>query len=971
MRRIMVFSRTGAPLGEINPNDVLAAVLREEINGEHSLEITTTQVLEKGVRLLHQDGQGKWREFSVSGVDADHSAGLSVVGTYYCPWSMQEDMMGVTVSVMPGVQSPVTAGSALRSMLDAQARWTVGTVTNTATGGASMYDRSAWEAMSTLVETWGGEVDAAIGVDDSGVITRSVCLYAKQGEQTAKRRFDFAADARGIVRTLPDEPLYCRISPRGKGEQTDAGGYGRKITIASVNGGKDYLEYAPMVDVAKMPNGASGYIYPTKIIENSDCETPADLKAWAQSVLESECTPQVSYSLDVLQSDEVGTSIQGVALGDAVQVVDKKFGEGLRIEVRVTSIEVDLVAEQVNSVELGAAVESIASKFASVDRSVSAMANQLTTMSTAEYVNDLIGRLNAEINATGGYTYIVPGQGIVTYDKEVSDPSVGAEADAVVEVRGGTIRIANSRTQQGEWDWKTVFTSGHIAANLVTAVNIVAGFIGSAESGNFWNLDTGELQMANTATILDDEGNPVTVGNMVQLAQDASTDATNAVAAAQEASEVAQAAANAQVGGTNLLIDSNHSAFAKRAADANRASGTNLSAITRTLVKLATSDRPVGGADYAFQMAFPNTANGKYALIKYYDEKGVKLIDGQTYTVSCWARKKSGTADVAFQIGQTSYRASDRVGLSTKWKRYSWTFGFSQSAVGGSDGARVYFVGYSTAATAATVQIAGMKLEVGDKATDWSLAPEDVNFGIANAEALAKTYTNAVSEADREYTASQRAALDASFDQGKVFNRLTNNGKSKGIVLKNGQLYINGTYIQTDTLNAGIIKTGILTDKKGLNRWNMATGYMATTNAEFKNSTVTGYFTSGTTNKAQFNNGTVRFFNGTKNALTIDGALKFADGGYGAHITYPKNLVLRGPNIAVDDRTTGNGMIGDTYTLGVYIPTVSGGYSKNKSSNANYKHPSYNPGKWDPYKPKWMVLELSFINGICVSAQLA
>src|SRR5699024_9564007 len=33
--------------------------------------------------------------------------------------------------------------------------------------------------------------------------------------------------------------------------------------------------------------------------------------------------------------------------------------------------------------------------------------------------------------------------------------------------------------------------------------------------------------------------------------------------------------------------------------------------------------------------------------------------------------------------------------------------------------------------------------------------------------------------------------LDTSLDQQEVFNRLTNNGKAQGIILKNGQLYIN------------------------------------------------------------------------------------------------------------------------------------------------------------------------------------
>ncbi len=116
----------------------------------------------------------------------------------------------------------------------------------------------------------------------------------------------------------------------------------------------------------------------------------------------------------------------------------------------------------------------------------------IDTMTTAEYVSELIGRINDQANATGGYTYITEGQGIRTYDHAVTDPLVGAEASAVVEVKGGTVRIANSKTAQGAWNWLTVFTSGHIAAELVTAVNVVAGFIGSP-SGNYWDLDNGVL----------------------------------------------------------------------------------------------------------------------------------------------------------------------------------------------------------------------------------------------------------------------------------------------------------------------------------------------------------------------------------------------------------------------------------------------------------------------------------------------
>lgn len=45
--------------------------------------------------------------------------------------------------------------------------------------------------------------------------------------------------------------------------------------------------------------------------------------------------------------------------------------------------------------------------------------------------------------------------------------------------------------------------------------------------------------------------------------------------------------------------------------------------------------------------------------------------------------------------------------------------------------------------------------------------------------------------------------LDTSLDQQEVFNRLTNNGKAQGIILQNGQLYINAEYIQSLILKVG------------------------------------------------------------------------------------------------------------------------------------------------------------------------
>lgn len=508
MKRITVWSNAGDAIGEIAPGDVFECRRIEEINGEHALSITTTRRLEKPQRLLLQSYTGKWYEYVVSGVDEAHQAGNRPFGTYYCVWSLQHDLSGTPVSAMPGVQNPVTAAYALGAALGSTQRWEVGTVTQQTTGGASMYQTSAWEALSVLVEVWGGEIDATIGVGGGGVQSRAVDLYAAQGGQDAKRRFEYGYDMPGIRRVVADTLPACRIIPRGKGEETESGGYGRRITIESVNGGIDYLENAEMADLVKLPNGSGGWEYPTIYADNDAMETPADLKAWGLSVLEDYTVPKVSYEADVLQFEQAGLDARGLQLGDAVHCVDKTFYGGLRLEGRVQRIEVDEInqaniAVTIGNLERGMAgwLGELSNGMAQVTETVRAMNGG--NLKTSSYLERLLTRLNGEINATGGWTYIVPGDGIRTYDAEVTDPAVGTEANQVVEVKGGTIRIANSRTSQGEWEWKTVLVSGLIAAEVLSADNITTGALRVENAGHqavfVADMDAGTVQIAGDA----------------------------------------------------------------------------------------------------------------------------------------------------------------------------------------------------------------------------------------------------------------------------------------------------------------------------------------------------------------------------------------------------------------------------------------------------------------------------------------
>lgn len=52
--------------------------------------------------------------------------------------------------------------------------------------------------------------------------------------------------------------------------------------------------------------------------------------------------------------------------------------------------------------------------------------------------------------------------------------------------------------------------------------------------------------------------------------------------------------------------------------------------------------------------------------------------------------------------------------------------------------------------------------------------------------------------------------LDESLNQEGIFNRLTDNGQTQGILLYNGKIYINASYIRAGTISADILKGGVL-----------------------------------------------------------------------------------------------------------------------------------------------------------------
>ena len=489
--KLFLFNNDEKLIGTVSP---LEGIQNEEINKIQTIECTTvySELIEKASYIGHKDYSDNriFHLYKIDHVTKTSTTDVKIVGVHTFFDDMESD--GYIKDFRPTNRELV---GVLTTILDGS-RWQLGTVNIQRRYTGNFYYVTRKEALSKLIEATQIEIKPRLEFSRGKITGRYLDVFTRLGGRNGKV-FVHGRDLLTVSEKKSQGAIYTAVVGRGKGEETDTGGYGRRISFKDVEWrrtsgqpvdkpvGQEYVEIPAMTKLYGFEKGTKPRI---KIVEFQDETDKEKLLRLSYEWLEKNSRMQVEYSAKVL-------NVGNLELGDTVGIFNPKLG--IKYETRVFKVKRNLVNNKLTEFGIGDKVNT--SPFSRTIELAKEMKNfQDDTVYWLEKIRE---RLSDKLINEDGYNYDLKADneykvpaGYYSFDKPIDQ-----NPTKVVYMGAGKIAIANSKKPTGEWNWKTFLDGTGATLDLINTGVLRAGRIQSADGRSYWDLDTGEFHLEQSA----------------------------------------------------------------------------------------------------------------------------------------------------------------------------------------------------------------------------------------------------------------------------------------------------------------------------------------------------------------------------------------------------------------------------------------------------------------------------------------
>ena len=489
--KLFLFNNDEKLIGTVSP---LEGIQNEEINKIQTIECTVvySELIEKASYIGHKDYSDNriFHLYKIDHVTKTSTTDVKIVGVHTFFDDMESD--GYVKDFRPTNRELV---GVLTTILDGS-RWQLGTVNIQRRYTGNFYYVTRKEALSKLIEATQIEIKPRLEFSRGKITGRYLDVFTRLGGRNGKV-FVHGRDLLTVSEKKSQGAIYTAVVGRGKGEETDTGGYGRRISFKDVEWrrtsgqpvdkpvGQEYVEIPAMTKLYGFEKGTKPRI---KIVEFQDETDKEKLLRLSYEWLEKNSRMQVEYSAKVL-------NVGNLELGDTVGIFNPKLG--IKYETRVFKVKRNLVDNKLTEFGIGDKVTT--SPFSRTIELAKEMKNFQDD--TVYWLDKIRERLSDKLINEDGYNYDLKADneykvpaGYYSFDKPIDQ-----NPTKVVYMGAGKIAIANSKKPTGEWNWKTFLDGNGATLDLINTGVLRAGRIQSADGRSYWDLDTGEFHMEQSA----------------------------------------------------------------------------------------------------------------------------------------------------------------------------------------------------------------------------------------------------------------------------------------------------------------------------------------------------------------------------------------------------------------------------------------------------------------------------------------